>query len=105
MSILRPGAKVLSLVSLMAVLLPATAFAVELRDAELVAGGNAIFQNGLGTVRLEGARLGRVAKTVFVPEPGGLWQLGSGAGLVARLAKRRRRSYRAMRRLVAEEML
>jgi len=91
--------------SLLALLLPATAFGIELRDAELVAGGNSVLQNGAGTVRLEDSRLGRVGPTVFVPEPGALWQLGSGAGLLALLAKRRRRSYRAMRRpLVDEEM-
>ena len=46
MSFLRSGAKVLSLMSLLALLLPATAVAVELRDAELLAGGNAVLQNG-----------------------------------------------------------
>lgn len=34
--------------------------AVELRDAELVAGGSPVLQNDTGTVRLEDARLGRV---------------------------------------------
>jgi hypothetical protein len=99
------AAKVLSLVSLMALFLPAIAGAVELRDAELVAGGNPVLQNGAGTVRLEDARLGRVGPTAFVPEPGALWQLSSGAGLLALLAKRRRRSSRATQRLVDEEKL
>ena len=76
--------------SLLALLVPNAASAVELRDAELVAGGNPVLQNGAGTVRLEDARLGRVGSTVFVPEPGALWQLGSGVGLLALLARRRR---------------
>jgi hypothetical protein len=76
--------------SLMALLVPAAASAVELRDAELVAGGNPVLQNAGGTVRLEDARLGRVGPTVFVPEPGALWQLGSGLGLLALLARSRR---------------
>ncbi len=102
---LGPAQKMLCLLGLLALLLPATAAAVELRDAELVAGGNPVLQNGAGTVRLEDARLGRVGPTVFVPEPGALWQLGSGAGLLALLARPRRRSSRAIRRLVAEEVL
>jgi hypothetical protein len=76
--------------SLLALLVTATASAVELRDAELVAGGNPVLQNAGGTVRLEDARLGRVGPTVFVPEPGALWQLVSGAGLLAVLERRRR---------------
>jgi len=75
---------------LLALLVPAAASAVELRDAELVAGGNPFMQNGAGTVRLEDARLGRVGPTVIVPEPGALWQLGSGVGLLALLARRQR---------------
>jgi hypothetical protein len=69
----------------------APASSVELRDAELVAGGSPVLQNGTGTVRLEDARLGRLGPPVFVPEPGALWQLGSGIGLLALLARRRRR--------------
>jgi hypothetical protein len=76
--------------SLLALLAPAAASAVELRDAELVAGGSPVLQNVGGTVRLEDARLGGVGPTVFVPEPGALWQLGSGMGLLALLASRRR---------------
>ena len=64
---------------------------VELRDAELVAGGSPVLENGLGTVRLEDGRLGRLGPPVFVPEPGAVWQLGSGAGLLALLSGRRRR--------------
>ncbi len=76
---------------LLAALVPATALAVELRDAELVASGSPVLQNGAGTVRLEDSRLGRLGPPVFVPEPGFLWQLGSGVGLLALLARRRRR--------------
>ena len=82
----------LALVALLALLAPRTVSAVELRDAELVAGGSPVLQNGLGTVRLEDARLGRLGPPVFVPEPGALWQLGSGVGLLVLLAERRRRS-------------
>ena len=74
---------------LMALLVPAAASAVELRDAELVAGDSPVLQNAGGTVRLEDARLGRVGPTAFVPEPGALWQLGSGMGLLVLLARRR----------------
>ncbi len=88
---LRRSRKILALVGLLAALVPASALAVELRDAELVAGGEPVLQNGSGTVRLEDARLGRLGPPVFVPEPGALWQLGSGIGLLALLAERRRR--------------
>jgi hypothetical protein len=64
---------------------------VQLLDAELVAAGSPVLQNGTGTVRLEDARLGRLGPIVFVvPEPGALWQLGSGIGLLALFARRRR---------------
>jgi hypothetical protein len=67
--------------------------AVELRDAELVAAGSPVLQNGAGTVRLEDPRLGRLGPPVFfVPEPVALWQLGSGIGLLALLAGFRRRT-------------
>ncbi len=82
--------KILALVGLMAALVPATVLAVELRDAELVASGSPVLQNGTGTVRLEDARLGRLGPPVFVPEPGFLWQLGAGIVLLALLARRRR---------------
>ena len=88
---LLPLKKILVRVALMALLIPATAGAIELRDAELVAGGNPVLQNGAGTVQLENARLGRVGPTVFVPEPGGLWQLGSAIGFLALLSMSRRR--------------
>ena len=95
----------IAIVGLMVAIAAGTASAVELRDAELVAGGSPVLQNGGGTVRLEDARLGRVGPTVFVPEPGGLWRLSSGAGLLVLLARHRRRSSRAIRRLVDEEVL
>lgn len=76
---------------LVSLLLPGATAAVELRDGELVAGGSPVLQNGTGTVRLEDARLGRLGPPVFVPEPSALWQLGSGIGLLALLAGRRRR--------------
>ncbi len=78
-------------VGLLALLVAGTASAIELRDAELVAAGSPVLQNGTGTVRLEDARLGRLGPPVFVPEPGALWRLGSGIGLLALLARRRRR--------------
>jgi hypothetical protein len=71
---------------LVSLLLPGANAAVELRGAELVPGGSPVLQNGTGTVRLEDARLGRLGPPVFVPEPGALWQLGSGIGLLALLA-------------------
>ena len=72
-------------------LLGASVSATELLDGGLVAAGSPVLQNGSGTVRLEGGRLGRLGPTVFVPEPGALWQLGSGVGLLALLAGRPRR--------------
>ncbi len=88
---IRPLAAALGLAGLLAPVVAGIASAVELRDAELVASGSPVLQNGTGTVRLEDARMGRLGPTVFVPEPGALWQLGSGIGLVALLAGRRRR--------------
>ena len=86
-----PPAAFLALVGLLVALAAGTASAIELRDAELVAGGSPVLQNGTGTVRLEDARLGRLGPPVFVPEPGALWQLGPGIGLLALLAQCRRR--------------
>ena len=77
-------ATVLAVVGLLAPLAAGIASAVELRDAELVAGGSPVLQNGTGTVRLEDLRLR------WLPEPGALWQLGSGIGLLALLAGRRK---------------
>lgn len=67
-----------------------TGSATELRDAELVAGGSSKLQNGSGTVVIEDSRLGRLGPPAFVPEPGALWQLGSGIGLLALLVRRQR---------------
>jgi hypothetical protein len=85
-------AALVAIAGLLALLAAETASAVELRDSELVAAGEPVLQNGSGTVRLEDSRLGRLGPPVFfVPEPGALWQLGSGVGLLALLAGRRRR--------------
>ncbi len=50
----------LALVGLLAALAAGSASAIELRDAELVAAGSPVLQNGTGTVRLEDGRLGRL---------------------------------------------
>ena len=81
----------IAMVGLLFPLAAGTASAIELRDAELVAGGSPVLQNGAGTVRLEDPRLGRPGPTILVPEPGALWQLGSGIGLLVLLNGRRRR--------------
>ena len=81
----------IAMVGLLVAIAAGTASAVELRDAELVAVGSPVLQNGMGTVRLEDSRLGRLGPPVFVPEPGALLQLGSGIGLLAQLGRRRRR--------------
>jgi len=75
----------IAMAGLVAALAAGTASAVELRDAELVASGSPVLQNGAGTVRLEDSRLGRVGPRILVPEPGSLWQLGSGIGLLVLL--------------------
>lgn len=86
----RTAAWVLAVMGLLAALAAGTASAIELRDAELVAGGSPVLQNTTGTVRLEDARLGRLGPPVFIPEARALWQLGSGVGLLALLAGRGR---------------
>jgi hypothetical protein len=83
---------VFALALLGALLALGAASAVELRDAELVAAGSPVLQNAAGTLRLEQGRLDAVGRRVFVvPEPGMLWQLGAGAGLLLFLARRRSR--------------
>jgi len=77
-------------VCLLALLLPASAGAVELRDAELVAGGSSVLENDGSTVRLEDGRLGTLPVPVAVPEPGVLWQAGAALGVLAFLRNRRR---------------
>jgi hypothetical protein len=88
MASLSPTKRILAFACLLALLLPASAGAVELRDAELVAGGSSVLQNGGGTVRLEDGRLGTLS--VPVPEPGVLWQVGTAIGVLAFLRHRRR---------------
>jgi hypothetical protein len=79
----------------MLLLFAASVAAIELRDAELVAGGTPVLQNVSGSVRLLDPRLGRMAPPVlFVPEPAAALQLGVGAGLVSLLADRRRKRTR-----------
>ena len=72
-------------------LLGGGAAAVELRDAELLAGAERVMQNSAGSVRIVDARLGRVAALVFVPEPDARLQFGFGSALLYLLAARRRR--------------
>ncbi len=86
----HPATKIMALACLLAFLLPASAGAVELRDAELVAGGSPVLENGAGTVRVEDGRLGTLTVPGAVPEPGGLWQFGSAIGVLAFLRHRRR---------------
>jgi hypothetical protein len=90
MASLSPTKRILAFACLLALLLPASAGAVELRDAELVAGGSAVLQNGGGTVRLQDGRLGTLPVPVAVPEPGVLWQVGTAIGVLAFLRHRRR---------------
>ena len=79
-----------TLMAMPALLTGEAASAVELLDAELVAAGTPVLQNASGTVRLEQGQLDAVGRRVFVvPEPGGLWQLASGIGLLVFLARRR----------------
>jgi hypothetical protein len=81
----------IAMMGLVALLAAGTASAVELRDAELVAAGSPVLQNGSGTLRLEDGRLGRLGPLILVPEPGALWQLGSAIGVLALIAGRRPR--------------
>jgi hypothetical protein len=94
----------IALAGLVVLLAAGMGSAIELRDAELSAGGSPVLQNGGGTVRLENLRLGRLAPAIVVPEPGALWQLGSGIGLLALLARRRCLPSRAIRHSLDEEM-
>jgi hypothetical protein len=72
-------------------LLAGGAAAIELRDAELLAGAERVMQNSAGSVRIVDARLGRIGRLVFVPEPDAQLQLGLGGALLYLLAVRRRR--------------
>jgi hypothetical protein len=79
-------------VGLLAPLAAGTASAVELLEGKVTVGAAPVLQNVGGTVRLEQPQVNEVDRTTFfVPEPGALWQLGSGIGLLALLAGRRRR--------------
>jgi hypothetical protein len=65
--------------------------AAEMLEGKVIVGAVPVIQNTGGTVRLEQAQVSAVGhQTFFVPEPGVLWQLGSGAGLLALLSSRRR---------------
>jgi hypothetical protein len=80
------------LVALLTPLMAGTASAVELLEGKVTVGAAPVLQNAGGTVRLEQPQVNAVDRTTFfVPEPGALWQLGSGIGLLALLAGRRRR--------------
>lgn len=74
--------------------LAAPALATELLDARLTPAAAPVLQNAGATLRLEQPQFNGMAhRTFFVPEPGALWQLGSGiAGLALLRAGRRRRS-------------
>jgi hypothetical protein len=81
----------IAMVGLVGAIAAGTASAIELRDAELVASGSPVLQNGTGTVRLEDSRLGRPGlSSILVPEPGALWQQGAAIGLLVLLKGRRR---------------
>lgn len=82
-SLLRAGLLVLLLAS-------SARAATLLRDAELVPAGQPVLENVSGSVRLEDARLGRLAPPVFVPEPDAPIQLGVGIALLYLLSNRRR---------------
>ena len=84
----------IAMAGLVVALAAGTASAVELRDAELVAAGSPVLQNGTGTVQLEDSRLGRFGPLILVPEPGALWQMGSAIGVLMLLAGPRRRRKR-----------
>jgi len=88
---IQPLAAVFVLLGLLTALESGTASAVEVRDAEIVAGGFPVLQNGSGTVRLVDARMGRLSPPIFVPEPGVFMQLVPGIGLLTLLARRRKR--------------
>ena len=93
--LLRPGMTRRALALLGALPALGAASAIELVDGKLVAAGSPALQNSAGTLRLEQGGLDGPGRRVFVvPEPGTLWQLGSGSGLLALLAGRRRRRSR-----------
>jgi hypothetical protein len=76
-------------VGLLATLATGVAIGVELRDAQLVAGGVPELQNGAGTVRILNPELGG---EIFVPEPRVAAQLGVGIAALALTMARRRKT-------------
>jgi hypothetical protein len=76
-------------VGLLATLATGVAIGVELRDAQLVAGGVPELQNGTGTVRILNPELGG---KIFVPEPRVAAQLGVGIAALALTMARRRKT-------------
>jgi hypothetical protein len=96
--------KILALACLLGLFVPASAGAVELRDAELVAGGSPVLENEARTVRVEDGRLGTLPVPVAVPEPGGPWQFGSAIGVLAFLRHRRRVMRRVGTKLTKERV-
>ena len=64
--LIPPLVAAIALVGPLPPLVVGTASAVELRDAELVASGAPVLQNGTGTVQLEDSRLGRLGPPIFV---------------------------------------
>lgn len=88
----RAAPIILALAGLLTALAAGTAASVELLEARVTAGAAPILENVGGTVRLEQPQVNATEhKTFFVPEPGALWQLGSGVGGLALLYARRRR--------------
>jgi hypothetical protein len=79
----------LAFVSLLVAIPLGWASAVELRDAQLVAGGVPELQNGAGTVRILNPELGG---EIFVPEPRVAAQLGVGIAALALTMARRRKT-------------
>jgi hypothetical protein len=63
---------VLAFVGTLDVLSAGPASSVELRDAELIAGGSPVLRNDTGAVRLEDSRFSRLGALAFVREPGTL---------------------------------
>jgi hypothetical protein len=87
-------------------LVPAPAPAIELRDAELVAGGQTVLQNATGTVRIEDARVGRVSPATFtVPVPICGSGAGEAAGVLIVIALERRRRGRKTRSDTNQEIV
>jgi hypothetical protein len=80
------------LVALLVPLAAGIASAVKLLEAKVTVGAVPVLQDAGGTVRLEHPQLSASGghEVFFVPEPGVLWQLGSGVVLLVLLSTRRR---------------